>query len=155
MGTDPRGNRTGRTINVWRRVRGFLPQVILVVGSGGSKLMDKQMLKSFWGWVVMLAVAGQVSAQTIVNDGTTTEGLTSLSNSNGNTSAQITISENGGTLLAAQDGETGTIPFRTLWYPALRLNTNEYSVLTDFKAADAASEDRGGVMGWLDLLAAK
>src|SRR5262245_29325139 len=137
MGGDPRGNRTGRTINVRRRVRGFLPQVILVVGSGGSKLMDKQMLKSFWGWVVMLAMAGQGSAQPIVNDGTTTEGLTSLSNSNSTGTAQAALTSNGAILLAEQIGEAGFFfPFRTVWYPALLLNTNEYSVLADFRAAD-------------------
>ncbi|HYV29394.1 MAG TPA: Ig-like domain-containing protein [Candidatus Eisenbacteria bacterium] len=102
--------------------------------------------------LVLLAIAGKISAQTVINDGTATEGLIPFSNTNGTASAAASLDLNldNGTLLAAQINETGFFPFRTVWHPGLHLDTNEYSVLADFKAADASDANRGGVMGWLD-----
>ncbi|PYI80054.1 MAG: hypothetical protein DME26_22365 [Verrucomicrobia bacterium] len=125
--------------------------------------MVKQKLISK-AWILSLALAGHISAQTnLLNDGGTAANLTQLTNkfqnsldTNQPATATATLTSNGQVLTAEQMGETALdIPLRSVWYPAQRVSTNSYAVRADFKAAAAFPENRGGVMGWLDPVAAK
>ena len=125
--------------------------------------MVNQTVTSWW-WVLPFALVGQLFAQTtVLNDGGTVANLVLLSNKFQNSQdtnqagtavAMLTSAE--GVLMASQMGETANdIPLRNVWYPAQRVSTNAYAVRADFKAAAAFPENRGGVMGWLDPVAAK
>jgi hypothetical protein len=92
---------------------------------------------------------------TLINDGTTTDGLARMANATNLLEeffgpADSTLAPDSGALLAAQFG-LALPPLRTMWFSAESAPTNgEYRVAADFLPAEVRSECRGGVMGWLN-----
>ena len=102
-------------------------------------------------------VPSGAAATNLVNDGTTAVGLERLANEfNFLGFADTTLATNaGGFLTAAQSGQA-IPPMRTVWYSLEAVPTNRvYRVGADFRPAAASPLHRGGVMGWLDVVARK
>ena len=111
------------------------------------------------GWFLALAVAvPTVSSEAVtVNDGSTTTNLVQLSNANGANGATDNLSvDPAGFLVASQSAVETDFPLRSAWYAGdLAATGAVYTVSADFRpgAPDSPnrSENRGGVMGWLNL----
>ena len=106
--------------------------------------------------LVLVAHGRLLAAVTVINDGTTTTNLGKLSNFNGSAGAVTTLESSTGVLIASQSAFTADFALRTVWFPTSRyVSSNDYTVTADFMPAAPTLRNRGGVMGWLDLSAAR
>ena len=107
------------------------------------------------GLSVVCALCSAFSALGVtVNDGTTTNNVVQLSNSNGNTAGAVdalTVDPSG-YLVAAQSEVVTDFALRTAWYAGdLSATGGVYTVSADFQPAADTYANCGGVIGWLNL----
>ena len=107
------------------------------------------------GLSVVCALCSAFSALGVtVNDGTTTNNVVQLSNSDGNTAGAVdalTV-DPGGYLVAAQSEVVTDFALRTAWYAGdLSATGGVYTVSADFQPAADTYANCGGVIGWLNL----
>jgi len=113
------------------------------------------------GWFLVLALAPIFPSLAVtVNDGSTTNNLTQIFNSSTSSqgdavvSLQVSNCSTNCSLTATQTGESGIFVFRSAWYAKdVTPTSGVYTVSAGFEPANDAFQNRGGVMGWLNLSA--
>jgi len=109
------------------------------------------------GLLLALIFLPDARGATLINDGTTTDGLARMANAVNlweeimGIPASTDLSVDSGGFLVAGQVERALPPLRTVWFSAESAPTNGvYRVAADFRPAEVRSECRGGVIGWLN-----
>src|SRR6266571_7509555 len=113
------------------------------------------------GWFLVLALAPIFPSLALtLNDGSTTNNLTQILNSSPDSqgdavvSLQVANCSTNCSLTAIQTGESGIFVLRSAWYATdVAATGGVYTVSAAFEPANAPTQNRGGVMGWLNLSA--
>jgi hypothetical protein len=116
------------------------------------------------GWFLVLALTPICQSLAVtLNDGSTTNNLIQIFNSSPKSqgdpvsavvSLQVGNCPSNCALTAAQTGEVDLFVLRSAWYAADVAPTGGvYTVSAAFEPANVANQNRGGVMGWLNLSA--
>src|SRR6266403_2065189 len=114
------------------------------------------------GWFLRLALTPIFSSLALtVNDGSTTNNLAQIFNSSTNSqgdpvSAFVSLQQGDCStncaLTAVQTGEVALFVLRSAWYATdVAPTSGVYTASAAFEPAYVANENRGGVMGWLNL----
>src|SRR6266516_5759378 len=113
------------------------------------------------GWFLVLALAlNYPSLAVTVNDGSTTNNLTQIFNSDPFSQGgavvglQVANCSTSCSLTAVQTGKSAIFALRSAWYANdVAPTSGVYTVSAAFEPADVANQNRGGVIGWLSLSA--
>ena len=111
------------------------------------------------GWFLASALAPIFSSLALsVNDGSTTNNLTQIFNSDPFSQGaavvglQVANCSTNCSLTAVQTGKSAFFALRSAWYANdVAPTSGVYSVSAAFQPANVANENRGGVMGWLSM----